>query len=312
MPNCKSLTVVICTHNRAELLKRTLYELNNADRPRSSDVEILVIANACNDDTASVLEAYQSNQKEKGWFELRWVKEEKAGKSHALNRAISLLGGAMVAFVDDDHRVDKKYLVNICRAAKSHPEITIFCGRIIPDWDGREPTWVHDRGPYRVYPLPIPRFDQGDKSYEIQPGGAVPGGGNLFLRRSVFDRVGGFSPKLGPRRHDLRGGEDSDFVIRALGVGERLRYVPYVKQYHYVDPSRLRMTYLIKKSYQRSRVTSQIRTHQERAIPAYMWRKLSANLLRAVFSLDYRKKRFYVVRTAATLGEIKGIWDSGK
>jgi GT2 family glycosyltransferase len=46
------LAIVICTHNRVELLERTLASLNRARRPRGH-IEVLAIANACTDDTVS-------------------------------------------------------------------------------------------------------------------------------------------------------------------------------------------------------------------------------------------------------------------
>ena len=44
------LTILICTHNRADLLERVLVSLNAAKRP-VTPVQILVAANACTDDT---------------------------------------------------------------------------------------------------------------------------------------------------------------------------------------------------------------------------------------------------------------------
>ena len=44
------LTILICTHNRADLLERVLVSLNDAKRP-AIPVQILVAANACTDDT---------------------------------------------------------------------------------------------------------------------------------------------------------------------------------------------------------------------------------------------------------------------
>ena len=38
-----------------------------------------------------------------------------------------------------------------------------------------------------------------------------------------------------------------------------------------------------------------------------MWRKLAEYVFHAVFSLRWAKKRFYLVRIAAVLGEIRGI-----
>jgi len=65
---------------------------------------------------------------------MEWFPEPTPGKSYSLNSAIPRLNGDVVAFVDDDHRVDANFLVNICRAADCHPDATLFCGRILPDW----------------------------------------------------------------------------------------------------------------------------------------------------------------------------------
>jgi GT2 family glycosyltransferase len=300
------LTIIICTHNRSVLLERTLASLNRAQRPAKCPINVLVIANACTDNTVAFLEDYQRRTAGQNWLPLTWHEEATPGKSHALNRAIRELHADLAALVDDDHRVDEGFLTSICKAAGSYTDATLFCGRILPDWDGSEPEWVHDTGPYRIYPLPVPRQDQGESPHPIGLQGPIPGGGNLFLRSQVFGRVGGFSTALGPQGHNLGGGEDTDFVLRALNAGEQLIYIPDVKQYHYVDPARLRLAYLLRKSFQRSRAS--VRTGQITAqIPAYMWRKLAEYAFHAVFSLQWSKKRFYLVRLAATLGEMRGI-----
>lgn len=306
------LTILICTHNRVLLLKRTLASLNRAHRPSGYNIEILVVANACNDETPGFLDKYMQAAPTHDWLPLHWTVEPRPGKSHALNRAIPLLSGDLVAFVDDDHRVDAHYLVAICNAAHTFPEATLFCGRIMPDWQGREPKWVHDDGPYRIYPLPVPRFDQGEKPFHIVAGGSTPGGGNLIARREVFSRVGNFSTALGPYGHNLRGGEDIDFVLRALANGERLVYMPEIVQYHYVDRSRLRLPYLLQKSYQRSCTGVQAQNRASSGIPLYLWRKLATYFMHCIFSFRWARTRFYLVRLAAVLGEIGGSLNQDK
>ena len=196
-----------------------------------------------------------------------------------------MLDGDVVAFVDDDHRVDIGYLRGVHRAARMYPEATLFCGRILPDWDGEEPNWVHDTGPYRIYPLPIPRSDLGPEPRALSMEGPLPGGGILFLRRSVFDRVGSFSIELGPHGHDLGGGEDADFVARCLKAGETLQYVPWVTQYHFVDSGRLRFPYLMRKSFQRSRSGIRVGLPSATPIPRYLWRKLAEYLILGLLSV---------------------------
>jgi len=310
----RSLIVLISTHNRVALLERTLHYLNEARHPRDWRVEILVVANACSDQTHGALRNYLEKVATPaappltGPLTLRWLAEPTPGKSHALNRALPLLTSDLVAFVDDDHRVDAMYLENACNAFRTYPDADIFCGRIIPDWDGTEPSWVHDKGPYRIYPLPVPRYDLGNQPLASPHERAIPGGGNLVLRTALFAKVGDFSTEYGPVGHNLSGGEDQEWVKRAIAAGARLQYVPDIVQYHYVDHLRLELGYLLRKAFERS--ASVVRLSDgpvnPRLIPPYMIRKVAQHGLAAIVSANRQVRRFHLVRTAASLGEIKG------
>jgi cellulose synthase/poly-beta-1,6-N-acetylglucosamine synthase-like glycosyltransferase len=310
----RSLSVLISTHDRADLLERTIRYLNEAARPRGWNVEILVVANACSDRTHAFLSEYVSqggpsaSSLRESPLGLKWVAEPAIGKSNAQNRAMHLLTSEWVAFVDDDHRVDPSYLVGVCSAVTSYPDADIFCGRILPDWDGTEPAWVHDRGAYRIYPLPVPRYDLGDEPLQSAEEVGIPGGGNLVVRRALFERVGSFATDLGPRGHNLAGGEDQEWVRRAIAAGARLQYVPGIVQHHYVDHQRLRLSYLMRKAYERS--ASVVRFTSEPtatgSVPAYLFRKAARHTLLAATALTAARRRFHLVRVAASLGEIKG------
>jgi GT2 family glycosyltransferase len=307
------LTVLICTHNRATLLAKTLSSLNTASSPPEWSIDILVSANACNDSTHALLNDYRKVASERGWLPLAWFAEEMPGKSHALNSAMARVRSDVVAFVDDDHRVDPGYLVAVCRAAEAYPEAALFCGRILPDWDGSEPQWVHDNGPYRIYPLPVPRFDQGDVSRELTPEQAVPGGGNLFLRTPWLARVGPFNTAMGPSGHDLGGSEDLDWVLRAIRLGARLRYVPDAVQHHFVDTNRLTLRYMMKKAYKRTASTVGIELATGGSgVPRYLYRKIAEYGFMALTSVGHARRRFYLVRTAAALGEFAGHLRPGR
>ena len=307
------LTILICTHNRAGLLERTLASLNAARRPADWMTDILVAANACSDGTHAFLDDYRRHATERGWLPLAWFAEPTPGKSHALNSALPRLTGDLAAFVDDDHRVDAGYLEAVCAAAGTYPQAGLFCGRILPDWDGNEPSWVHDKGPYRIYPLPVPRFDLGDIPRTVTSDLAIPGGGNLFLHTEWLGRVGGFSTDLGPTGHDLGGSEDMEWVLRALQLGAQLQYVPAAVQYHYVDTTRLTLPYIIRKAYKRTASTILLDpTLQGCKAPRYLYRKLAGYALATLTAVGHAKRRFYLVRTAATLGEFAGYRQRAK
>jgi glycosyltransferase involved in cell wall biosynthesis len=305
-----TLTVLIATHDRAGLLERALGHLNEARRPPDCKVDVLVAANACTDGTHALLDRCARKSEAADALPLRWFAEPLVGKSNALNSAMARLTSDWIAFVDDDHRVDLGYLESICRAIGMRPEVDLFCGRILPDWDGTEPAWVHDTGRYRIYPLPVPRYDLGDTPLDGPQEQAAPGGGNWILRTRLLTSVGPFSTTYGPVGRGLEGSEDAEWIQRAIRAGARLRYEPSIVQYHYVDVDRLTLRYLMRKAFQRS--AGAVRLSRETVdagpLPGWMIRKVVRNALALATPGPADKFRFHLVRLAATLGEIKGHW----
>lgn len=299
------LTVLICTHDREQLLGKALAALDAADRPPEG-VQLLVVANACRDGTHAMLEARARDPQ--GRLPLQWVAEPVAGKSHALNTGLAHVKTPLVAFVDDDQRAERGYLNAICDAARAMPEAALICGSLTPDWTGEEPAWVHTKGPYRVYPLPVPNFDLGPEPRLLGPDGPIPSGGNFAVRREWIDRVGPFSTELGPRGHDLGGAEDSEWLDRALALGARLYYTPAMRQRHFVESDRLSLTYLMRKACKRTEANVVLHggTLAGRGVPLYVYRKLAGYALNALTSLGAPRRRFYLMRTAGAWGELVG------
>ncbi|MCE0556603.1 glycosyltransferase family 2 protein [Motilimonas sp. E26] len=299
------LCVVICSHQRQILLQKTLDYLNQAQRPLL-ELQICVVANACSDGTQQMLERY--HQDHPGSIKLIWLDEPRAGKSIALNLALAHLPDWHIALVDDDHRVDSQYLVQIEQALLAWPNADLICGRIVPDWDGSEPNWVHLKSDYAIYPLPIPDYSLGAKPLVLANQHRLPGGGNLVLRQGLFAKVGGFSEDLGPTGHNLCGGEDGEFVSRVMAHQGIIQYTPEIVQFHYVDPERLRLTYLLSKAFQRSCSVVMLSSPLSSPIPKYLWRKLLSYLFHILFSLHWPKTRFYMMRCAAVAGEMCGYY----
>lgn len=299
------ITVVICTHNRAGLLARTIASLNEASRPVEG-AAILVVANCCSDATHNILDA--ATQTTGDGLPLRWLAEPTKGKSHALNLALREVRTPLVAFVDDDQRVDPGYLVAICQTAQSTPDAALICGQLLPDWDGSEPAWAHDQGPYRIYPLPVPHFDLGPQPQWLTAEAELPSGGNIVVRRAWIQRIGPFSTELGPVGHDLGGAEDSEWFLRALRLGAKLLYSPTIVQRHHIEPERLRLSYLLRMTYRRtaSNVSMQGTTPSQGGVPLWAYRKLMRYAFLALTSFGAARRRFFMMRCAAALGEIEG------
>lgn len=303
------LTVVICTHNRVDLLRSTVGHLDAAVRPPGMVIKLLIVANACSDGSREWLQRRVQCQDGEALV-TTWLEEPKPGKSRALNLAIANLETAWAAFVDDDQRVAVDFFQATAAALRAQPEVRFFCGRLLPDWTGGEPSWARDDGPFRIYPPPITSYDLGDEPLVVSAGTEIPAGGDLIVHRKIFEDIGDFDTELGPKGHDLVGSEDTEFVLRALAAGEVIRYVPTIVQFHYVDMARLRIGYLMRKAYQRSRSITRSEFQGRRSVPRYFWRKLAGYMVRTVLSTSVAKTRFYLVRLAATWGEMRGMLDS--
>ena len=88
-------TVVICTHNRATVVRAAIERA--LGEARQAGGEVLVVDNASTDDTPALLAALAHDAPD-----LRVVQEERLGLSAARNRGLSEAHGDVVAYLDDD------------------------------------------------------------------------------------------------------------------------------------------------------------------------------------------------------------------
>jgi len=169
---------------------------------------------------------------------------------------------------------------------------------------------VHAQGKYKIYPAPVPYFSLGQKAIAITFNTNHPSGGNLIVKREIFSKVGTFSTELGPKGHNLVGGEDSDFILRTLAANVTIQYIPDIIQYHYVDLVRFKLSNLIRTSFQRTLSFTLVSNPLRSLPPLYMWRKLFTYIFSLLIAFKMTKIRFYLMRIASTVGEILGYLES--
>ncbi|WP_404355968.1 glycosyltransferase [Methylotuvimicrobium sp. KM1] len=300
------LSIVICTHNRSASLIKTLTSLYDDNYLGLPHVEILVVANNCSDDTIGKLIDFNAKHPHE-ILKLNWLKEFKPGKSNALNTAIKKTSAELLCFIDDDQIVESGFLKNLLKGLKDYPDNDIYCGQLTPAWDGSEPFWVHTKGKYSVPIRPYPEFDLGETSITLTEKHKIPSGGNITVRRMVFEKIGNFSVELGPTGHNMIGGEDHEFISRAIQAGHTIRYLPEVKQLHAIDNIRTKTLYTLKKSFYRSRSSYLVKqTDTKYSIPLFMFRKILYFSTLSIFSLKQEHRFYYLVRLFSSLGELSG------
>jgi glycosyltransferase involved in cell wall biosynthesis len=208
------VSVLICTRDRPEKLRRALLAIAQLSVPLGVDFEVLVLDNGSgNDLTASTCRDLQSALSGR----LRGFHLPIAGKSRAANAGFKLSRGDIVAFLDDDIVPRKDWLAVICQLFSEDPGLGVITGRVELLDKEDLPVGV------RLSDRRIVLRDLADLYLLI--------GCNLAIRREVVDRIGLFDVNLGP---GSRAGfhEDHDFFYRAWRAGEKVVYEPSLFVYH--------------------------------------------------------------------------------
>ena len=211
------ITVVISTYNRSKMLVGAL-ESMLAQESEGVSYEVIVVDNNSSDRTREVVEGYV----ERGRGNLRYVFEEKQGVSHARNRGIAEARAEIIAFADDDVRVEKDWVAKIKQAFDSHPDIDCIGGKVLPRWESEPPLWLT-----RDHWMPLALLDYGDEPVSINTDNKLClVSANLAFRSEAFQETGLFEPDLQRVKNSIGSMEDAELLERFWRTGRRCLYVP--------------------------------------------------------------------------------------
>jgi glycosyltransferase involved in cell wall biosynthesis len=213
------ISVIICTRNRADSLRRTLEAFGRIRIPGEREVELVVVDNGSTDSTPAVVKSTHFNK-----LKLRYFFEPKSGLSNARNTGLSVGQGEIIIFTDDDVVPAADWLERLATPLLEKRYDAVV-GRIEMAEHLRRP-WMT---PIHKIWLAAPEMTCG---WELELIGA-----NMGFHRSVLNRVPAFDPELGAGA--LGFGEESLFSWQLVEAGYRLHEVPEALIVHYFEPSRL-------------------------------------------------------------------------
>lgn len=233
-PRPLSASVLICTFNRADLLRETLESMRPivSARPWS----IVVVDNNSSDGTRAVVDDVAATLP----VPVDYVFEPRQGKSYALNTGLERCNSDIVVFTDDDVRVGPEWLLSGARALAGGADYV--GGPVIPIWAAPPPAWL-DLSRSDLWGT-IAILDYGGEPFAFEDRQRVPLGANMGFRRSLVSRVGGFRSDLG-RTNGRRvlGQEVPELLARARGAALRGVYVPAMAVHHHIPAGRLTKRY---------------------------------------------------------------------
>ena len=117
-----SVTVLVATRERQVLLASCLDALSELDYP---NYDVVVVDNAPATDLTERLIADK-------YPDVRYVREDQPGLAAAHNCGLRAATGSILAFTDDDVRVDRQWLTETVRAFQAGPDVACVTGLILP------------------------------------------------------------------------------------------------------------------------------------------------------------------------------------
>jgi glycosyltransferase involved in cell wall biosynthesis len=228
------ISILIATKGRLSQLERLLEGLSRLEDRESIPHEIILANNAPDEVSAGAINDLVKPYAEREPERWQHVREPQPGKSRALNRAIALARGQILAFLDDDVEVVPSWL-RVTRDFFLSYSFDVKQGSIlIPPAMQTDEDFLRLLNRYRTicYYSP-PRTD----IREINSLNAA----NIALRRELLARTGLFDERIGPGQSGTS--MDVEFGERVRRVGGRIGYESKSVVYHDVDRSRLTEDY---------------------------------------------------------------------
>lgn len=109
-----AISVIVCTHNRKDLLKKNLESLAGQTLDKN-DFEVVVIDDGSSDETREVAESFA------GSLPLRYFYQNSAGLSSARNHGLFAARGKIALFFDDDDTATPSLLEEHLKMHLRHP-----------------------------------------------------------------------------------------------------------------------------------------------------------------------------------------------
>jgi GT2 family glycosyltransferase len=216
-----TVTVVICTRDRADALARTLASLRG--QTRTPD-RILVVDNASRDGTTRAV-AFAAGAD--------YVREDRPGLDVARNTGARHARGEVIAYTDDDVVLHRRWLEQLVSAFDA-PHVAAVTGLVLPAELETEAQIVFER--HWGFGRGFRRVDF-DSAYFAQhrhhgcPVWRIGAGASMAFRRETFERVGYFDERLDVGAAGCCG--DSEYWYRILAAGLTCRYESSAVAFHF-------------------------------------------------------------------------------
>ena len=207
------LSIIIPTHNRCKLLSKNLEALCAQDWMEDK-FEVIVVADACEDDTIQTVASFSGNRR----YQLEVISHK--GRNAALSRNLgsSKARGRIILFLDDDIIAGPNLAKSHIASQDGNTVVLGYSKPMVPDkpswWQIGANLWWEDC-------FSEMRRDDHRFGYRDFCAGNVSMSRNLFFEAGKFDET--FCGRL----------EDYELGLRLLKMGAKFRFAPEALGFHF-------------------------------------------------------------------------------
>jgi len=219
------VSVIVLHHNKAPYSRACLRSLLSCSwRP----LEIMNVDNGSRDDTAGVLDAWESEAHALGIETKRLNFSENIGAIRGRNAALEVARGPYVAFMDNDTLVAQAdWLETLVAFLEAHPDCAVVCPKLLFPW---APFSIECLGAGVSQTGRIEYIGRGQNRHSFaEPFQVQCAISAAWLAPSwAFDHLGLLDEAFSPVQY-----EDLDFCFRARQAGFSIWATPEVELFHF-------------------------------------------------------------------------------
>lgn len=193
------ISVVTAVYNNASTIRDALESTLSQQYP---NVELVVIDGGSTDGTREVIERYRDRI-------ATYVSEPDRGIYDALNKGVRLATGDVIGFLHSDDLFADNQALNRVAEAMREPSVEASFGDL---------NYVRKESPDAI----VRAWKSGEFTPRKLSSGWMPPHPTLYVRRSVYERVGAFDTRY-------RIAADYDWMLRFLRQARSVRYVAQVQ-----------------------------------------------------------------------------------
>lgn len=208
-----AVTVVVATRGRGDSVVRTLRSVGTN---RSVPYEVVVLDQSADEATATAVTPHLVDAR------IRYVRSTSVGLARARNLAIATATTELIGLTDDDCEVPPDWLDGLLDAFATDARIGVVFGNVMPAEHDRRAGFV----PSYVRATPFLARSPRDKA------GSDGMGACMALRRSLWERLGGFDERFGAGAR-FRAADEGELAMRALAAGWLVYETPALRVVHH-------------------------------------------------------------------------------